>query len=635
MYKLSVPLVISTINEESLPVYLEEFQRAKVDRVFLCNDNSFYVKNNVLDVNPDKLENLIHFFKDNGFEVGVWNCSFGHGNVLYHCDPPEYKMDFTKVKGVDGMTASEAFCPLDENYQKLYYESTKKLAKMGPDIIMFDDDYRLNWKGLTMPCCCDKHLALFYQEIGEEIPMEKLEETIFTGGENKYRSAWLKVMGNSLLDFAKMLRRAVDEVDENIRLGACSSYSSWDFEGVDAITLAKAFAGKTKPFTRTIGAPYRSIRPHHKIEQTRMQTAWAKESGIEIFSEGDVYPRPRYAHPSRFLELFDLGLLATGETDGILKYMYDYAFDVNYEMGYNERHVRNEGKRKAVTDFFQDKGMVGVQVFEAMQKTEQYQLPDEHEPGVAEKVKKTFFSNAQILLSNLAIPTSYVKNTGYPVIVFGESARHIPEENLKNGAILDIIAARILNERGIDTGLMESKPEQFIAEVFPKEKDRIITITSMLKHRAEISPKAEVCSTFTPGDVPATYRYENEKGQRFFVLASNIAESTLDFTNRNYYLSYYRQNQLMDAVEWLCGKPLPAICKKHPFLYSQAAKGKDGAMTIALYNMHFDEIFTPTITLDKEYSSIRFLNCDGVLEGNTVTLSKDIQAYDYAIFEVK
>ncbi len=58
-------------------------------------------------------------------------------------------------------------------------------------------------------------------------------------------------------------------------------------------------------------------------------------------------------------------------------------------------------------------------------------------------------------------------------------------------------------------------------------------------------------------------------------------------------------------------------------------------MTVALYNMHFDEIFTPTITLDKEYSSIRFLNCEGSLKGNTVTLSMDILPYDYAIFEVK
>lgn len=635
MYQLSVPLVISTITEESLPVYLEEFRKAKVDRIFLCCNSPFYVKNNTLDTNPAWLAKLISVLQEEGYEVGVWNGSFGHGDVLAHCEPPEYQMEFTKIKDVDGSADGEAFCPLDENYQKIYYKYTKQLASMHPDIIMFDDDYRLNWKRHHMPCCCDKHLKLFYEEIGEEIPIDKLEETIFTGGENKYRSAWMKVMGNSLLDFAKMLRRAVDEVDETIRLGACSSYSSWDFEGVDAITLAKTFAGKTKPFTRTIGAPYRSIRPHHKVEQTRMQAAWAKEAGIEIFTEGDVYPRPRYAHPAKFLELFDLGLLATGETDGILKYMFDYCFDVNYEMGYNARHIRNESVRNAFADFFGDKEMVGVRVFEAMKKTEQYHLPEEFSPNNIDKARKAFFSNAQVLLSNLAIPTCYTQNTGYPVIVFGESARHIPEAYLKDGAILDVVAAKLLQERGIDTGLLKSKPTTVVSEVFPEEKDRTIAISSILNHEMEVSSDAIVDSYFTPGDTPAAYRYQNEKGQRFFVLSANVAESTFDTTNRNYYLSYYRQTQLMDATKWLCGASLPAICKKHPFLYVQTAKGANESMTVALYNMHFDEIFTPTITLDKEYSSIRFLNCDGVLQGNTVTLSGDIQAYDYAIFEVK
>ena len=309
MYKLSVPVMISTITEESLPIYLEEFRKAKVDRVFLSCSNAFYTKFNELDTDPEKIQYLIRFFKDNGFEVGIWTGSLGHGSILAHDTTREYTGNYTKIKGVDSRTAEEAFCPLDKNLQERFCNVIKILAGMHPDIIMLDDDFRLNVRQsfYNMGCCCDRHLEQFYQEVGEEIPLEELEKTIFTGGENKYRSAWLKVIGNSLLNFAKMLRRAVDEVDETVRLGACSCHSNWDFDGVDAITLAKAFAGKTKPFIRTIGAPYHTIRPHQKIEQNRMQAAWAKKDDIEIFAEGDVYPRPRYAQPSRFLELFDLG----------------------------------------------------------------------------------------------------------------------------------------------------------------------------------------------------------------------------------------------------------------------------------------------------------------------------------------
>ena len=38
--------------------------------------------------------------------------------------------------------------------------------------------------------------------------------------------------------------------------------------------------------------------------------------------------------------------------------------------------------------------------------------------------------------------------------------------------------------------------------------------------------------------------------------------------------------------------------------------------------------------LDKEYSNIRFINCDGRLEGDRVILDKPIYAYTLAAFEV-
>jgi hypothetical protein len=58
-------------------------------------------------------------------------------------------------------------------------------------------------------------------------------------------------------------------------------------------------------------------------------------------------------------------------------------------------------------------------------------------------------------------------------------------------------------------------------------------------------------------------------------------------------------------------------------------------MAIALYNMNFDEIIDPVITLDKNYSEIKFLNCEGTLCGNKVTLSGEIPPYSAAFFEVK
>ena len=108
-----------------------------------------------------------------------------------------------------------------------------------------------------------------------------------------------------------------------------------------------------------------------------------------------------------------------------------------------------------------------------------------------------------------------------------------------------------------------------------------------------------------------------------------------DADNCPYFLNYYRQQQLTDGIFYLCQRKLPAVCNKNPYLYIQAAKGIDGSMAIGLYNMNFDEITEPVITLDKAYNEIEFLNCEGVLKDDTVILSGDIPPYSAAFFEVK
>ena len=135
--------------------------------------------------------------------------------------------------------------------------------------------------------------------------------------------------------------------------------------------------------------------------------------------------------------------------------------------------------------------------------------------------------------------------------------------------------------------------------------------------------------------VPATYLYENANGQRFCVMAFDAKESVRSARSLlEHYRSYGKSKLLMDAVEWLGGKKLPARSENNPDLYIMAKTDKDGAMAVGLWNLHRDKIRVPEIILDKDFSSIEFINCTGKLEGNKVTLST-IHAYDFAGFEVK
>ena len=58
------------------------------------------------------------------------------------------------------------------------------------------------------------------------------------------------------------------------------------------------------------------------------------------------------------------------------------------------------------------------------------------------------------------------------------------------------------------------------------------------------------------------------------------------------------------------------------------------AMSVAMMNVHLDDIITPEVQLDREYKEIRFISGTGKLVGDKVILD-DIPAYGFAAFEVK
>lgn len=634
MHRFFAPIAIDTINERSYPFYIEQLRTAQIDRVILCCVGEVASESGTLFEDPARLAHYIKQLSTDGFEVGVWLDSLGHGVVLNHAKAAEM-LPFSPIVGLDGKSTPYAICPLDPQFRAHYAKALQIVAAMHPDLIMLDDDFRLNTRGnvYNIGCFCDRHNAAFFERIGTKLPREELEELLFCGGESPYRTAWLEVQGESLLSFARDMRAAVDQIDPAVRLGACMCRDTWDLDGTDGIEIARAFAGGTKPFLRTIGAPYHDRRIAAAVEYTRMQAAWCRrtDGDVEISAEGDVYPRPRYNVPSRFLELFDLALIATGDVDAHQKYMFDYNRSVFYETGYVERHLKNRDLRRKVDEIFKGKTSVGVHVLEEMHKMKTWDLPAEKPSGLCLYLHGGFCSRAARLLADASISTTYATGE-YPVAIFGENARHAPLETLAHGALLDARAAAILRDRGIDTGLIQAEPATATAEYFPKEDDTMPISDGLSLHALTCAPTVQVLTTLLPEGTPGSYLYENAAGQRFFVLAEDSYHSPCS-PQPNYHGSYHRQQQLIDAIPWLCGKPLPAVCSKNPYLYIISARGKDGNLAVALLNSFEDEIPTPTITLDRAYACIRFINCTGELHGSVVTLS-EISPYGFAAFEV-
>lgn len=622
MYKISVPIMLSTIDRSGgHDRVLSDLEKLGATRVFLALGQIDTDANNRAK-QLSLLERECKFFKDQGYEVGAWLWTFmfkGKGN-------------FTRMTAASGEIHPEVACPLDTDFKALMCGYIKDIAKTGVDIIMFDDDFRYGFiinSGIV--CTCEHHMKRICDILGEEITPQELQAKAISGEKNKYRDAWLKVNRDALREYARAIRDALDEVSPETRLGLCSCMSAWDNDGIDGQTLCRILAGKTTPFLRLIGAAYWAAfkswgnRLQNVIELERMERSWC-DDGIEIIAEGDAWPRPRTNCPAAYLELFDMAIRTDGSLNGILKYPIDYVSSFDYETGYVDRHVRNAPIYNGIHEIFDGKVACGVRIYEAMNKLADMKIPKEVENSG--KIEDIFFSPAARLLSDNSIPSVY-EGQGVCGIAFGENIKYVPENALNGGIILDLRAAEILAERGIDTGILSVGDTVRVAtEHFITQNEYTNICFGAEVPTVNVKENAVICSAFTTdgGEIPSAYFYENASGQKFFIFAFNGY-----FCSEYIMRSYARSRQVANAVKVLTGNDLPAYTSGNSDLYLIAKKG-DNAMSVGLFNIFPDTAFEPKIELDSEYASIKTVNCTAKIEGKTVTLS-DIPPFAFAGFE--
>ena len=622
MYTLSVPIYHSSIKRPGRDQILKELKKLNVDRIFLALD-TYLLDTNKQKLLFDDISDNCRFFKKHGFEVGAWIWAFTLNN----------NSSFRNMRSINGSEIREFMCPTDESFVKFATEYIKNIARCGVDIIQFDDDLRFGFLSDSPACLCDRHIALINEMTGENSTREELKHHITSGGKNKFRDAFIKVNGDALRNFVSAARAAVNEVDPSIRMSLCTCMSSWDLDGTTPQELSKIIAGNTRPMLRLNGAPYWAVNKawgnslQDVIELERMESAWTRNEEIEIMAEGDAYPRPRTTCPASYVEGFDTAIRASGCTDGILKYIIDYFSNPDYETGYSVLHQRNAGIYKDIDRLFGSKTSVGVRVYESMKKISDMVMPTRVNSEI--DLEHMFFSKAARMLAYNTIPTVY-EGEGVCGIVFDENARNLPLDALKNGLILDIAAAEILSERGVDVGI-EHIGEKTSCEFerFVENENHILSFGSVI-YNIRTKSGAEILSFFdTPnGSIPASYRYENADGNRFLVLNINT-RSRKD----NLLKHYARSKQIANVIPWLSGHYLPAYSYGNPALYIQCKKNEEG-MAVGLWNFFADPALNPTVQLEQEFDSISCIGCDGRLDGSLVILS-EIPPFGFAAFEVK
>lgn len=550
---------------------------------------------------------------------------------------------YTRQVSAKGDVSGSVVCPSDEAFVAFCCDFMKRLAATGVDMILFDDDFScFGYYNGPLACCCDNHLRLISEKVGEKVEREFLAEKLLSGGANAWRSAWIQVNGDLLRGFCRKVREAVDTVNPLCRIGICCSPAAWDFSA-DVSELAHILAGNTRPFLRLIGAPYWAaarqfggFRMQDVIEHERCVAAYCDED-IELYAEGDTFPRPRFRCPASYLEAFHMALLADSRVDGIMKYGLDITSKAGYETGYTDLYRHNQWIYEEIKAHFTDKIPKGIYVLEAPRKYGNLEIPEIIREGAADVSDLVFCRSASLLAAN-TIPTAY-SYTGCGTVAFGESAKYADETVLNGGMILDIFAAWNLERLGVDVGLKSVgrriKPQK---EYFIHEEDYVSLARGYGEawtrrtegYSAQLKENTMVQTRFWVNgqELPGSYLYENANGQRFLVFLFDGY-----FCGEGMFRMYTRGRQIRNSMKWLCGKELPAFCGGNPDLY-MLYKENSGKAAVGLWNFSADPVLKPRIVLDRNYSKLTCINCEGVLEGNQVCLSK-LYSNEFAGFAVE
>ena len=192
-----------------------------------------------------------------------------------------------------------------------------------------------------------------------------------------------------------------------------------------------------------------------------------------------------------------------------------------------------------------------------------------------------------------------------------------------------------MEKKGVDVGLSTVGEEIFAQREYFLNKKRYVGLFGAKGKKIEVKEGANVQSMFVEGDgwrykdsqVIGSYSYENANGQKFLVFAFD------GYINGEHIFKQYARGEQIE--EWICslGKKLPASMHGNPDCYMLCKENETGK-AVWIGNFFTDECMNTTVTLDKAYSQVKFINCNGRLEGDRVVLD-EVAPYASVGFEVK
>lgn len=250
-------------------------------------------------------------FKEKLDAMGVPNgvlvqATIGHGWKLGAPFP------YQPYIGIINGEAERTVCPYDEGFRVYIRDALRTIAACHPDHIMVDDDFRLIGKA-GGGCACPLHLARFNDLAGTNFDREGLFEALSAeDADGPYHRIYVETQREAIMQTAKVMREAIDEIDPTIPGSFCVVGNNAEF-GAEVATL---LAGKGNPVVLRLN------NGHYTAPGTRFftrdffraaaQVAKVRKDVDIILAETDTCPQNRYSTPATVLHTHFTGSILEG-----------------------------------------------------------------------------------------------------------------------------------------------------------------------------------------------------------------------------------------------------------------------------------------------------------------------------------
>ena len=569
--------------------------------------------------------------KKRGLKCGVLiQSTIGHGAHKAKTPFQEY-IKFTDGKG-DGIC-----CPLDEGFKKYIYDCVVKVAKCEPGVILIDDDFRLMARG-GKSCACPMHMAKFNELNGTNLTREELFE-IVSGNDSRcedYTKKFIKVQFDSLEDLAKVIRDAVDSVDQTIQGVFCSG-------GDDVVNIAKILAGKGNPSIARIGNGSYSYNSTSGFSYAMLRAAIQnlQFKGVDyLIAETDNCPQNRYSKTAKQLHAHYVGSILEG-IKGAKHWItrLTKCENIEWESGVAYRKVlkKNDGLYKTVASLVEDITWHG------------FKIPIQSEKTLSYKRNVYFEVNnfAEKCFERLGLPMFFGKdNGGIACFVDGNDMFYNDAEllnELKGNAIFSSETAKRVAERGFDKYL-GVQVEEFddikpgVEIIYPF--NNCVAVQQVAKKLIPLDESGNATSKFYKIDSNnnsiyvsnGTYEYKNELGG-YMVTFAGTPNCENTFFQGYSFLNQTRKNQFINILKE-SGEPV-IYYPGDEGVYLKTGTLKDGKNFTSIINLCYDEIENVKLAYPNKPNKVSYVDCSGVIteiqftyENGIITTDKTLNCLD-------